>query len=73
MNLTFLVTTNSLRWQLDLTTLHDFTGGNDGSNPWGQVVLDANGNVYGTTTAGGSTGGSCYQNLGCGVIFDITP
>ena len=55
------------------TSLHDFTGGSDGGYPWGQVILDANGNVYGTTTVGGSTVGSCYQNLGCGVVFEITP
>lgn len=55
------------------TSLHDFTGGSDGAYPWGQVILDASGDVYGTTTAGGSTVGSCYQNLGCGVIFEITP
>jgi uncharacterized repeat protein (TIGR03803 family) len=55
------------------TSLHDFTGGSDGGFPWGQVILDANGNIYGTTTAGGSTVGSCYQNLGCGVVFEITP
>jgi uncharacterized repeat protein (TIGR03803 family) len=55
------------------TSLHDFTGGSDGGYPWGQVILDPNGNVYGTTTAGGSTVGSCYQNLGCGVVFEITP
>src|SRR5579875_3796713 len=46
------------------TTLHDFTGGSDGANPWGQLVLDANGNIYGTASAGGSTVGSCYQGLG---------
>jgi uncharacterized repeat protein (TIGR03803 family) len=55
------------------TSLHDFTGGSDGGYPWGQVILDANGNVYGTTTVGGSTVGSCYQNQGCGVVFEITP
>jgi hypothetical protein len=55
------------------TSLHDFTGGADGAHPWGQVILDANGNVYGTTTAGGSTVGECYENLGCGVVFEITP
>ncbi len=54
------------------TSLHDFTGGTDGGYPWGQVILDAHGNVYGTTTAGGPTVGSCSGNLGCGVIFEIT-
>jgi len=45
--------------------LHDFTGGADGSIPWGAVVLDANGNLYGTTYSGGAHGD--------GVVWEITP
>ena len=56
-----------------LTTLHDFTGGADGGQPFGQLTMDAGGNIYGTTQAGGNSVGSCYQNLGCGVVFEITP
>jgi uncharacterized repeat protein (TIGR03803 family) len=45
-------------YKLDLsgreTVLHTFTGGADGSNPAAGVVLDASGNVYGTTEGGGS-------------------
>ncbi len=47
--------------------------GSDGAYPRGQVILDADGNVYKTTTAGGLTVGSYYQNLGCGVVWEITP
>ena len=36
------------------TSLHDFTGGSDGGNPYGNVVFDANGNIYGTASTGGS-------------------
>ncbi len=46
-------------------SLHDFTGGSDGAYPYGGVVLDANGNLYSTTSAGGSSGN--------GVVFEITP
>jgi uncharacterized repeat protein (TIGR03803 family) len=56
-----------------LTTLHDFTGGADGGQPVGQVVLDASGNIFGTASVGGSSVGSCYQGLGCGVVFEIIP
>lgn len=45
--------------------LYDFTGGSDGGNPFGSLVLDASGNLYGTTEAGGANGD--------GVIFEITP
>jgi len=51
------------------TSLHDFTGGSDGGNPFGNVVLDSAGNVYGT--AGVSSGGGC-GGLGCGVVWEIT-
>ncbi len=54
-------------------TLHDFTCDADGGHPWGQVILDADGNVYGSATIGGTIGGSCPDNLGCGVVFEITP
>ena len=35
------------------TILHDFTGGNDGSNPFTRVIVDKAGNLYGVTGAGG--------------------
>ncbi len=54
-------------FKLDTTgkeaVLYSFTGGYDGSQPGAGVVLDAAGNIYGTTTAGGAS--SCY----CGVAF----
>jgi uncharacterized repeat protein (TIGR03803 family) len=46
------------------TVLHTFTGRNDGANPNG-VILDAAGNLWGTTVAGGA---NKY-----GVVFEITP
>jgi uncharacterized repeat protein (TIGR03803 family) len=57
------------------TSLYDFTGGSDGAYPVGGVAMDANGNLFGTTYAGGSTGTDCDANFGnqCGVIFEITP
>jgi len=45
--------------------LYDFTGGSDGSNPDSGVLLDAAGNLYGTTSYGGTDGG--------GVVFELTP
>jgi uncharacterized repeat protein (TIGR03803 family) len=55
------------------TALHVFAGGSDGSRPRSNVVFDANGNLYGTTSFGGT--GSCTGGLspGCGVVFQITP
>jgi uncharacterized repeat protein (TIGR03803 family) len=47
------------------TSLHDFTGGSDGANPYSNVVFDGSGNLHGTTYAGGSQGD--------GVVWEITP
>jgi hypothetical protein len=55
------------------TELYDFTGGADGGFPHGIVSLDAHGNIYGTTIAGGSASNNCnyFGYTGCGVIWKI--
>jgi uncharacterized repeat protein (TIGR03803 family) len=45
-------------------TLHSFGNGKDGSGPHGELILDAEGNLYGTA------GGGVY---GLGTVFEITP
>jgi uncharacterized repeat protein (TIGR03803 family) len=50
-----------------LTVLYTFTGQADGSQPEGRVIRDVNGNIHGTTYAGGSDG--C--NGGCGVVYRV--
>ena len=57
------------------TTLYDFTGGSDGANPAGSLVMDTNGDLFGTTYAGGITGSHCDPQFGnqCGGVFEITP
>jgi uncharacterized repeat protein (TIGR03803 family) len=47
------------------TSLHDFTGGEDGGLPYSSLVMDANGNLYGTASLGGSHG--------AGVVFQVSP
>jgi hypothetical protein len=48
---------------------YQFKGGADGSTPKGPLVLDAAGNLYGTTARGG-TSPNCYdsgsRHIGCG-------
>jgi uncharacterized repeat protein (TIGR03803 family) len=56
-----------------LTTLYSFcaqSGCTDGANPYGGLVQATNGDLYGTTNAGGN--GACSV-AGCGTIFKITP
>ena len=69
----FKLTRNGGGWTF--TDLHDFTGGADGANPYGNVTLDSNGNMYGTTSAGGIQSYNCYTEYypGCGVVWEITP
>jgi len=46
------------------TVLHNFTGGLDGSTPFADLVRDAEGNLYGTTSSGGAAG--------AGTVFKLT-
>ncbi|MGC2248552.1 MAG: choice-of-anchor tandem repeat GloVer-containing protein, partial [Terriglobales bacterium] len=49
-----------------LTTLYSFTGSpHDGAFPVADLLLDAQGNLYGTTGAGGAGG--------AGTVFKLTP
>ncbi|MDE8344490.1 MAG: hypothetical protein POG24_11805, partial [Acidocella sp.] len=54
------------------TVLYSFTGGADGGYPAGPVTLDAAGNIYGQTSAGG-TGCPLYSSNGCGTVYKIDP
>jgi uncharacterized repeat protein (TIGR03803 family) len=55
------------------TVLHNFTGP-DGERPYGGLVLDASGNLYGATSEGGNLSDcSPTYGSGCGVIFKLSP
>jgi uncharacterized repeat protein (TIGR03803 family) len=47
------------------STIYTFTGGTDGAVPLSPLIMDAAGNLYGTTSQGGSTGN--------GVIYELSP
>jgi len=53
--------------------LHEFKGGrHDGSYPRSRLVLDGQGNLFGTTTQGGE-GNECRNQIStCGTIFEFT-
>ncbi len=50
------------------TVLYRFKGGYDGANPYGGVVIDSMGNLYGTTRNGGQDD-PMYD---CGTVFEIS-
>ena len=49
------------------TVLYSFKGGNDGSNPISNLAFSSTGDLYGTTSAGGSA------KCSCGTVFKLTP
>ena len=53
------------------TVLHTFSNGLDGATPYGTLLLDASGNLYGTASAGGFFGNHCSP-AGCGTVFKLT-
>jgi uncharacterized repeat protein (TIGR03803 family) len=52
------------------SVLHSFTAGSDGDYPVN--VIDVNGELYGTTTAGGDTACTGPSGVGCGIVFRIS-
>ena len=57
-----LTPTTSGEWTYAI--LHAFTGGTDGAHPEGGLIIDATGNLYGTTSSGGA--------FGFGNVFKLT-
>jgi len=49
------------------TVLYSFTGGSDGGEPWGRLLRDSHGNLFGTTYADGGL------QLSFGIVFKLSP
>jgi hypothetical protein len=58
---TFQLTNTGSSWKLK--NIHAFSGGSDGDQPEGQLVVGSSGTVYGTTRGGGTC---------CGVFYSIS-
>jgi uncharacterized repeat protein (TIGR03803 family) len=59
----FKLAPNSSSWTESV--IHSFAGGYDGTYPYGDLILDAKGNLYGTAFQGG--------HQGYGMVFELTP
>lgn len=55
------------------SVVYSFQGGAEGYGPASSVVLDAAGNIFGTTYGGGVNNGLNACGNGCGVAYEITP
>ena len=54
------------------TVLHQFTGQGDGASPYGTPILDAQGNLYGTTAGGGNITTSAFGSSGAGTVYKLS-
>jgi uncharacterized repeat protein (TIGR03803 family) len=64
------LTTHSQAFATSESILWNFGNGNDGADPFGGLIADKNGNLYGTTYIGG-THFSASDNGG--IVFELTP
>jgi uncharacterized repeat protein (TIGR03803 family) len=54
-----------------LHVLHQFSGGADGSKPFGGLSQDAAGNLYGVAQSGGNLSCPEFPASGCGTVFRL--
>jgi uncharacterized repeat protein (TIGR03803 family) len=51
--------------------IYSFMGTPDGANPYGSLIVDSLGNLFGATSGGGSTVSA--PGYGCGTVFELKP
>ncbi|HSZ57520.1 MAG TPA: choice-of-anchor tandem repeat GloVer-containing protein [Tepidisphaeraceae bacterium] len=70
-NTTATTTGNILPGSLNLSNLVSFTGGADGGAPIGGLVMDSAGNLYGTTSTGGTNGDGTFFEISNGLLTTL--
>ena len=72
--LTLLCSASAVMQGQTLTTLHSFQSGtSDGQSPYGGLLRDSSGNLYGTTEFGGTGSCTITSGNGCGTVFKLAP
>ena len=54
------------------SVLHAFNGGAEGGGPYGGVIFDSAGNLFGNLARGGDLR-DCVNSPGCGVVYELSP
>ena len=52
--------------------LHNFAGGSEGTQPFGPLVRDAAGNLFGIAKQGGDLACPEFPQIGCGTVFKLS-
>lgn len=68
--LTFLCAASQIAAAQTLTTLYAFQSATDAVGPDTPLIFDAAGNLYGASSAGGT---SVCDGNGCGTVFEVSP
>jgi uncharacterized repeat protein (TIGR03803 family) len=66
----FKLTSTNGKWKESVLYVFKGSSKNDGEYPWGGVILDKLGNLYGTTQLGGPASQTCPN--GCGTVYTLT-
>jgi uncharacterized repeat protein (TIGR03803 family) len=53
--------------------IYTFSGGGGGGYPYGGMIFDRSGNLYGVASGGLGNPQQCGGSSGCGVVFELSP
>jgi uncharacterized repeat protein (TIGR03803 family) len=70
MGTVYRLTPNASHTKWAFKVLFSFPGGARGAFPQGGLAIDADGNLYGTTTSGAAVNANCEN--GCGTVFKLS-
>jgi uncharacterized repeat protein (TIGR03803 family) len=60
-------------WTYNVIYTFGTSGSSDGANPWGNLIFDSAGKLYGATFGGGSGSKTFCGSVGCGTAYELSP